>query len=264
MFGTTTGRLSSSENIRGTGLNLQNIPEGIRDVFVAPPGAKWVKVDLSQVEARLVAYMSQDREMMRVFETGGDVHKLVASMLSGKPEKLITKQERQKAKKLGHAANYMIGPMRLADEARVSMAEAKSLLQRYYSTFRIPQWHDEIIGQLAKNRTLITPLGRKHVFFERWSPELFKQAIAFGPQSTNVDHINQAAVRINLRTWQMGIELAAQVHDELDYIVPEEHLDRFLEILREELSKPIVIHGRHVVIPIDIGVGNDWKNVEKI
>jgi len=258
--GAVTGRLACSENLRGTGLNMQNIPRNIRDSFIADPGCLLYKVDLSQVESRLVAYMSQDLNMMRVFEDGGDIHCLVASMLYGIPLNKLNKQspERDPAKVVGHAANYKVGPNKLSSEAGVSVAEAKVLLEKYYSRFNIGKWHDSVVEELAKNRSITTPFGRKRKFFGMWSDELFRSAIAHNPQSTAVDHINQALTRIYKRI-PKDIKFLLQVHDELVFNCPKGKIQYLDTIVRNELKKPIIINNREVIIPLDIQIGQTWK-----
>jgi uracil-DNA glycosylase family 4 len=271
-WGTVTGRLSSSENIRGTGLNMQNIPSGkdgktdnIMDIFISDEDCYLVMIDLSQVESRLVAYMSQDPSMMKCFEDGQDIHKLVASMVYGVPYNMLTKEspERQKGKKLGHSANYIVGPGTFGVVAGIPMSSAKLLLNRYYTLFHLGEWHQSVKDHLNKSRVITTPLGRKRTFYDRWGDQLFRDAVAYNPQSTACEHINMAAVRIAPKArerWGDKVRWLLQVHDELVYSVHKSVLDEFIPLVREELSKPIKIHGRDVIIPITIQYGKDWKN----
>ncbi len=258
--GTVTGRLSCSENTRGTGLNMQTIPEFIRDSFIADEGCLLYKVDLSQVESRIVAYLAEDPNMMRVFEEDGDIHCLVASMVYNIPLVRLNKKspERAPAKVLGHASNYKIGPTKFGATAGIPVASAKILLQKYYNLFRIEKWHDSVVQQLARDRMIITPLGRKRRFFGMWSEELFRSAIAHNPQSTAFDHIGMAGVRIFDRIPQ-SIQMILQVHDEWVFNCPKDKIDFLDKIVKNELAKPILINGRNVTIPIDIQIGETWK-----
>jgi len=264
VYGTETGRLASSENIYGTGLNMQNIPGSIRDIFVADSGCILVKVDLSQVEARLVAYIAEDPTMMNVFEKGEDIHSKVASMVLDIPLERIGKdsEERKKGKTCVHAANYLIGAGKFGTIIGLPMARAKVLLGRYYSLFRLGSWHDKIKAKIKKDRILVTPFGRVRRFFDILGEPLYRSAIAHVPQSTASDHINRGAVRMEGQL-PKGAQILLQVHDELVIQCLVKDKDRVIELIKRELSEPIPINGREVVIPVDIGVGYDWKSAGK-
>ena len=267
--GTDTGRLSSTENIRNTGLQLQNIPKRIRDIFIADEGCELLKVDLSQVESRLVAYLSQDPIMMKTFEEDKDIHSMVGAMIYGKPYELCGKGtfERQRGKVGGHSSNYRISARKLSTEMGIDEKDAKLFLDRYYNMFNLNKWHGEIIDELRSTRTLVTPHGRRRVFYDRWPSwkeeserkgDLFKTAYANVPQGTACDHINLAGVRIWNRLGDR-VDILIQCHDELVLNYPIEMRDEVVEVVKEELSHPIIIHGRDVVIPIDIDIGQNWK-----
>ena len=267
--GTDTGRLSSTENIRKTGVQLQNIPKKIRDIFIADEGCELLKVDLSQVESRLVAYLSQDPIMMKTFEDGRDIHSVVGSMIYGKEYEHCGKGtfERARGKTGGHSSNYRISPRQLSTTMEIPEKEAKIFLDRYYNMFNLNKWHGEIIDELRISRTLTTPHGRRRVFYDRWPTwkdesekkgDLFKTAYANVPQGTACDHINMGAIRI----WHQlppTVDILIQCHDELVLNYPLELKDQVRKIVEQELLHPLFIHGREVIIPVDIETGNNWK-----
>ncbi len=271
VWGTVTGRLSSSENIRGTGLNMQNIPSertvNIKDIFISDDDCYLLRIDLSQVESRLVAYMSGDPAMIKCFEDDKNIHKLVGSMVYNIPYQDLIKEsvEYDKGKRLGHSANYKVGSGTFASVAKIPLATARNLLSRYYNLFRLVEWHDSVQEDIRQSRVLITTFGRRRTFYDRWGDRLFREAIAHDPQSTACDHINQAAVRIAPRVKKFGskVKWLLQVHDELVYNVHKDTLDELVIIIREELVKPINIKGKDIVIPITVQYGKDWKNVRE-
>ena len=271
--GTDTGRLSSTENIRKTGVQLQNIPKKIRDIFIADEGCELLKVDLSQVESRLVAYLSQDPIMMKTFEDGRDIHSVVGSMIYGKEYEHCGKGtfERARGKTGGHSSNYRISPRQLSTTMEIPEKEAKIFLDRYYNMFNLNKWHGEIIDELRISRTLTTPHGRRRVFYDRWPTwkdesekkgDLFKTAYANVPQGTACDHINLGGVRIWNRLPD-SVDILIQCHDELVLNYPIHLRDEVVKVVKEELSHPIIIHGRSVVIPVDIDLGQNWKMEEE-
>lgn len=267
--GATTGRLSSTKNIRGTGVQLQNIPKEIRDIFISDEGCLFLKVDLSQVESRLVAYEAEDETMMKTFEDGKDIHAIVGSMLYGKDYEDCGKGtfERERGKMTGHASNYRISGQRLHEETGIPLKECKDLLERYYDKFQLRRWWQRIIDQLKENRTLTTPHGRRRIFYGRWPTwkeeedhkgDLFKAAYANVPQGTACDHINMAGVRMFHR-FPESTTILIQCHDELVIQFKEGYKSLVESIVREELMQPLYINGREVVIPIDIDIGKNWK-----
>ncbi len=104
MGGTTTGRLSSRKTPHERGTNLQNVPPGVaRQMVIPDPGLTFVMADLSQAEARVVAYLAQETRLIQVFEEGGDIHRKNATAIFRTPEASVTPEQRQLAKKIVHA-----------------------------------------------------------------------------------------------------------------------------------------------------------------
>ena len=168
-------------------------------------------------------------------------------------------EERKKGKTCVHAANYLIGVGKFATIIDLPQNEARILLGRYYSLFKLGIWHDKVRDTIKKSRTLVTPFGRKRQFFDIMGEPLFRSAIAFVPQSTASDHINMGAVRMESQ-FPPQTKILLQVHDELVIQCREKDQNKVIDIINKELSQPIHIHGKEVVIPVDIGVGKDWKS----
>ena len=101
--GTYTGRLSSSSSVDGSGINLQNVTGKARSMYTPDPGCTFLAADLSQAEARVVAYLSEDTNMIKVFNSDGDVHTMNAATIFQIPIEDVTKQMRQDGKRITHA-----------------------------------------------------------------------------------------------------------------------------------------------------------------
>lgn len=265
--GTVTGRLSSSGAPDGTGTNLQNQPPFMRRMFTADDGCVMFQCDLKQAENRVVAYLANEPRMIQAFNEGADIHKRIAAMIFRKSERDITKQERQLGKKIGHASNYGMGVDRFRqvcwEEMHINLTreEAKRLQNQYFDAFpRIRMWQLEVQEQLNRTRTLTNPFGRKRYFFERWGPDLFKEAYAHGPQSTIVDVMNIGIIRLD----EAGHDLLLQVHDSTN---GNKHVDipmeSFAEKLKDCLEFEFKINGHNVVIPIEIAVGPNWADLKE-
>jgi len=267
IHGTVTGRLASSESIYGSGTNLQNIPRGelIRSLFIPDDGKYLVEADYSQAEARVVAYIAQDKMLMDVFDEGGDVHTRNACMVFGKSRLEITKKERNLAKSLVHAANYGIGARTFGAMIGKTTSEAQDLLNQYFAMYpRIKIWHRDVEYELGKTRMLSNPFGRKRAFMNRWSKDLIREAMAFVPQSTVGDLLNKALVQVyNHLPDEWNILL--QVHDSIVLQVPQTVVPQQLwKFLYTYMTVPIKIDNNVLKIPITIKCGKDWGTLKEI
>jgi uracil-DNA glycosylase family 4 len=265
--GTTTGRISSSKTIFGLGGNLQQIPRGeFRRIFVAPPGKVLIKTDLSQAEARAVAWYANILFLIKSFQVPGfDIHRWNAAIVFNKPEAEVTKKERQTSKSLVHGANYGLGHITAARLAGVSTNVAKQALERYKSTLiELGMWHARIKNKVITERRLYTPLGRMRMFFGRMDEDTFRSAYAFLPQSLIADIINHAFFRLD-QTLPAGCRLILQVHDELVIEADEDKVAQVVELMRKEIEFPICIEGVELpmIIPQEIKVGPNWYDTKE-
>lgn len=266
--GTETGRLSSRESVYGRGTNLQNIPRGdlVRSIFVPDNGSLFINADLSQAEARVVAFIAGEERLQNLFsDRTRDIHKQNAAMVFGKRITEVTPEERQLAKTLVHAANYGIGAGKFAKFIGSNQARAKELLNQYYALYpSIKRWHREVEEKITKTRILRTPLGRARMFFGRWGPDLFREAIAYVPQSMVSDIINMGIIKAfpNLPpNW----EILLQVHDSILMQIPEEtdpiYIKKFIE---HYFEIPIEINCKTMIIPVDLKWGYNWAKLTKM
>ena len=272
--GTDTGRLSSRKTVYNTGMNLQNQPPTFRKVFVPDEGLLLLEADLKQAEALLVAHFSQDPTMIKAFASGSDIHKWNASRIFEKPMETITKSERYLAKRMVHALNYGLGPIQFMNHVNgeaaetgvfLTQADSKRLIETYFKTFpSIKEWHRWVENEVEKTRTLVNPFGRQRMFFGRLGPDLFRKAYAYLPQSTCVDYLNHGMVRVELRL-PSDSSLLLQVHDSMVIQCPKERQDAVVSLIREELSVPITIHNRSVLIGVEIKTSpTSWGEMQEV
>ena len=259
--GTETGRLSSSATAEGTGTNLQNIPKGVvKSLFIPDEGYVFVEADLSQAEARVVAYLSNEVRLIKVFEEGGDIHRKNAANIFGKPESEVTGDERQMAKRVVHASNYGMGPGTFSAQTGLPLSRARDLLNQYFTIYpRIKLWHLQIQDVLKRTRSLTTPFGRKRIFFNRWSDSLLKEGLAYIPQSTVADILNQGMLALH-KEW-LGKEdrmLLLQVHDSVLVQCKKEVVDGVINELYKFLTRPVRVNGGTLTIPVDVKQGASW------
>jgi DNA polymerase-1 len=264
--GTETGRLSSRETVYGTGTNMQNIPKGIvRQIFIPDEGKTFLNADLSQAEARVVAWLAGEDRLIKVFLDGGDIHRRNAAKIFRKTEEAITKDEREIAKRVVHASNYGMGPVTFAKNAGISANEAKALLNAYFAEFpKIKLWHMSIQRDLRNSRVLTTPLGRRRIFFNRWDDSLLREGLAYIPQSTVADLLNMGLRRVYNAYIGTDVQILLQIHDAILLQVPTEEVHQVAKEVRKLLSIPIMINHLECVIPVDISVGKNWNDLGKL
>ncbi len=261
---TATGRLSSSDP------NLQNIPirgedgKEIRKAFVPEPGCLFFSADYSQIELRVMAHLSQDENMIRVFSEGKDLHAATAANIYKKPIDEVTRDERAKSKRANFGIIYGITVFGLAERLDIPRDEAKMLIDGYFQTF--PQVHDymEKSKEVARQQGYVTTLfGRR-----RYLPDINshnatvrgfaeRNAINAPIQGTAADIIKVAMIRIHQRFKKEGIQskMILQVHDELNFSVVPEEQGRVEAIVLEEMQNAISLN---VPLVADCGFGKNW------
>ena len=261
---TATGRLSSSDP------NLQNIPirgedgKEIRKAFVPEPGRLFFSADYSQIELRVMAHLSQDENMIRVFQEGKDLHAATAANIYKKPIEEVTRDERTKSKRANFGIIYGITIFGLAERLDITRDEAKMLIDGYFQTF--PQVHDymEQSKKVAREKGyVITLFGRR-----RYLPDINSQnatvrgyaernAINAPIQGTAADIIKVAMIRIFNRFKAEGIKskMILQVHDELNFSVYPEEKELVERIVLEEMQNAIELK---VPLVADSGFGKNW------
>ncbi len=261
---TATGRLSSSDP------NLQNIPvrgedgKEIRKAFVPEPGCQFFSADYSQIELRVMAHLSGDEQMIRVFTEGHDLHAATASTIYKKPIDEVTRDERTKSKRANFGIIYGITVFGLAERLDISRDEAKQLIDGFFVTFPKVKDYMERAKEEARQKGYVETLfGRR-----RYLPDINSQnatvrgfaernAINAPIQGTAADIIKVAMIRIYQRFQQEGIrsKMILQVHDELNFSVYPEEKEQVEKIVLEEMQGAITMA---VPLVADSGFGTNW------
>lgn len=265
--GTETGRLSSSKSVYNRGTNIQNIPRlpAIRSIFIADPGKILVNADLSQAEARVVAYLAKEERMINVFKSGQDIHRFNAAIIFNVHPNDVTPVQRQTAKNRVHGANYRIGPAKAAKLAGTTEEKAREDLNKYKAHFpNLENWWRDVENEVGKTRVMTNLFGRKRVFFSRWGHELVNEAIAYVPQSTVGDLLNLGLINAwnNLPN---GWKISANNHDSILAQVPEGTDEMYIyKFFKYYLEIPMYVHNYTFTIPIDIKMGINWGEMKDL
>ena len=275
--GTVTWRLSSYSSHLGGGGNLQNIPKradeggALRRLFMADPGFIMVAADYRQAEAMVVAWLARDEELKELFLSGGDVHWWTTQRIFNLGDRDFDDPEHNKFREISkvgvHADNYEVGPRTLQQHFRgygidFTFSECKDLLQslRAARPF-VQEWKRRVIEKIDTDRTLITPLNRKRIFYGRRGPDLYRAALAFVPQST-VGELTLLGMR-NIYERLNEAQLLMNVHDEVVLQVPEKTDMESLDFrLRECMELPLTIGEETLTIPIEIKTGPNWGELK--
>ena len=261
---TATGRLSSSDP------NLQNIPvrgeEGkeIRKCFIPEPGCLFFSADYSQIELRVMAHLSGDKNMIEAFREGYDIHAATAARIYKEKIDDVSRDQRTKAKRANFGIIYGITVFGLAERLDISRDEAKQLIDGYFETF------PEVHAYMEKAKELAREHGYAETFFHRrrYLPDITshnatvrnfaeRNAINAPIQGSAADIIKIAMVRIYERFCREGIKskMILQVHDELNFSVLPEEKERVEKIVLEEMQNAYPLQ---VPLVADSGWGANW------
>jgi DNA polymerase-1 len=263
-----TGRLSSSDP------NLQNIPNrrelgrDIRRGFVPKTGWLLLAADYSQIELRLLAHLSGDDAFVEAFKSGGDIHRQTAALIFEVPLADVTSEMRGRAKTINFATIYGQGPHALSRQLKISHAEAKEFIERYFERFsKVREFLDSTVEYARQHGYVETIFKRR-----RYVPELRDRNFnirAFGErtaanspiQGSAADLIKIAMIRIrdHLVAERLNGRMLLQVHDELVLEVPAAELDAVAAVVKHEME-----HAAELSVPllVDVGWGANWVDTK--
>ena len=261
---TATGRLSSSNP------NLQNIPirdedgKEVRKAFVPDDGCSFLSVDYSQIELRIMAHLSGDRNMIDDFRSGYDIHAATAAKVYKKPIDEVTKDERRKAKVANFGIIYGISVFGLAERMNVDRREAKELIENYFATYSDVQQYIEKCKQEAKEKGYVETIYHR----KRYLPDINshnavvrgyaeRNAVNAPIQGSAADIIKVAMINIYKRFNEASLKstMILQVHDELNFNVYPGEKNIVLDIVTAEMQNAIALS---VPLIADYGWGVNW------
>lgn len=265
---TRTGRISSTEP------NLQNIPvrtelgREMRKFFTAREGWVLVDADYSQIELRVLADISGDKNMIDAFKNNQDIHAITASQVFNMPLDFVTGEMRSRAKAVNFGIVYGIGAYSLAKDIGVTNKEAKNYIESYLKHYSgIDKYMHDVVEKAKDTGYVETVFGRR-----RYLPELSASngmTRAFGErvarnapiQGTAADIIKIAMIKVDKHLTEENLEarLVLQVHDELIVECPSHESMRVAMILQEEMEKAVSLS---VPLVADSAVGKTWYDAK--
>ncbi len=261
---TATGRISSANP------NLQNIPirtddgREIRRAFIADQGCLILSADYSQIELRLMADLSGDKEMIDAFRSGADIHRATAAKIYHENLGDVTDNQRRNAKTANFGIIYGISAFGLAERLAIPRAEAKALIDGYLATYpQVAEYMQEAIEKARIDGFVTTIMGRR-----RYLPDINsrsntvrsyaeRNAINAPIQGSAADIIKVAMVKIYRQIEKEGLKsrMIMQVHDELIFNVVPDELSHLQELVAQNMENA---YKGKVALEVASGVGKNW------
>ena len=261
---TTTGRISSTDP------NLQNIPtrmelgRKLRKVFKPEQGYIFVDADYSQIELRVLAHISEDKNMIEAFCNNEDIHAQAASKVFNIPLEEVTKEERTKAKAVNFGIVYGISEFGLGEQLGVSRKKAKEYIEQYLDKYSgIKEFMTNIVEETKEKGYVETLYHRR-----RYVPELksnnymvrqFGGRVAMNTpiQGTAADIMKIAMINVynKLKENNLKSKLIVQVHDEILVETLESEKEQVKQIVKEEMENVIKLK---VPLLAEVEEGYNW------
>jgi len=293
------GRLSSSQTPWQTGLNMQNIPEQAKNMFVAPAGWEFSYYDMSQIEARIVAALAHIPKWLDQFENARlhpgtyDAHCALASEMFKVPYEQVPHHDRDAgglptirfiAKRCRHGLNYRMAADKLATVTGLPPVEAEQAYRLYHmATPEVHMWWDDLANLVRRDRAITTCLGRRWLLMERWDDAALDSIVAFEPQSINGDHTSSVIYRCHSDPeWPPTARILINVHDANIALNKHEDGDVVRHIMRKHAEKPLYINSvqnrlrgidqpTELIVPAELGVSvpdqdgvHRWSGIKKV
>lgn len=264
-----TGRLASVDP------NLQNIPVtddptiSIRSAFHAPAGQLLVSADYSQIELRVLAYLSQDIGLIQAFKAGEDIHARTAAGLFGVPLEWVTHDQRQIAKRINFSILYGMTPFGLAKDLNIPQKDAKNYIEKYMAQYPgVSAWMDRVVAETAGYGYVTTLWGRR-----RNVPGIHEKnqvvynlarriAINTKAQGTAADLMKLGMVKLadRLEKELPEAKMLLQIHDELIVSVPRDQVAQAQDIMAQVLQNIVTWD---VPLVVTVRSGYTWQDVTK-
>jgi DNA polymerase I len=267
---TATGRLSSSKP------NLQNIPvktelgNKIRQSFIAPRNKKFLSLDYSQIELRIMAHLSKDKKLIKAFREDMDIHRATASAINNISLEKVSKKLRNAAKAINFGILYGQGPHGLSQSADIGYHQAKQFIDKYFELYPgVKNFIDKTIKLSEEKEYTETIFKRRREIPEINSREKIKKknaeriAINSPIQGSAADIIKLAMIEIykEIKNKDKEIKMILQIHDELIFEVEENKIKHY-----NEKIKKIMENITKLIVPLKIRsyTGKNWGEIERI
>ncbi len=263
-----TGRLSSHDP------NLQNVPVSgpglaIRSSFEPETGHAFISGDYSQIELRVLAYLSQDKALIDAFKAGHDIHAETSARLFNVNLDQVTSAQRQVGKRINFSILYGLTPYGLSKDLGIPFGEAKQYIDTYFAQYPgVRDWMDKVVEEAYEKGYVTTLWGRR-----RYIPAIYEKnrvlyeeakriAINTIAQGTAAEIMKQGMIELERKLAEQypEAELLLQIHDELLISAPKVHVEAIEPIARQTLENVV---NWNVPLVVTSRVGANWAEVSK-
>ncbi|MGB9940242.1 DNA polymerase [Methanosarcina sp.] len=266
-YGAKSGRFTSSNP------NLQQQPSRFtewRSIYKAASGYKIITADYSQIELRILGQVSQDKEFLRAYNSGEDLHQLTASKIYRVPLDQVTKVQRTVAKKVNFGLSYGLwvpGLIKNLRQAEITLGteEAEKVIKDYFKAYpSVKSYLWDISEEGAKKFALKNKAGR-YIKFERTLDKskinsVKRQSKNLPIQSLCADMIKVAMANIFLKLEPKGvIRFVNTIHDELCFEAPEAMAEEVAQIVKEEMEKAGKVYLKDLPCVAEVTVADCWS-----
>ena len=261
----STGRLSSINP------NLQNIPirtkrgREVRKAFVPKDENHFLlAADYSQIELRIIASMSEEKNMIKAFNNKEDIHSSTASIVFDIPVNEVTKTQRSNAKTVNFGIIYGVSAFGLSNQTDLSRSESKELIETYYHKYpNLKKFINDQIAYARNNGYVKTLIGRKRYLKDINSSNGLvrsgaeRNAVNAPIQGTAADIIKIAMINIHNRLSKENLssKMLLQVHDELVFDVYKPEISETILVIKEEMENAFKLN---IPLTVDIDYGLNW------
>ncbi|KAM3590202.1 uncharacterized protein V6R79_005780 [Siganus canaliculatus] len=250
-----------------------------RAMFIPQEGWSFLSADFCQVELRLLAHLSSDPELLRVFSRPeADVFSMLASQWKGVSDSEVTSEDREHAKRIVYSVVYGAGRERLSGILGVSAEQARQFQDHFLQTYReVPAFIQRTIQQCHKQGYVLSIMGRRRTLPNIRSPEWSvrmqaeRQAVNFVVQGSTADLCKTAMIKIFNQvssSSSLSARLIAQLHDELLYEVEDAQVHQFAALVRSTMEslRHIDHLGVHLKVPLKVAVssGKSWGSMSEL
>ncbi len=261
---TATGRLSSTDP------NLQNIPikteagRRVRQAFIAPDGYKVLAADYSQIELRIMAHLSGDKNLCEAFSNGLDIHAATAAEVFEEPLDRVSPEQRRSAKAINFGLIYGMSAFGLAKQLNIGRKDAQRYIDTYFERYPgVAEYMENIRKEAAEQGYVETILGRRLYladinssnFMRRQAAE--RTAINAPMQGSAADIIKRAMIDVD--NWMMAEDIDGkmimQVHDELVFELAVDQVETLQPKICELMSSAVELT---VPLLVEAGIGDNW------
>lgn len=264
-----TGRLASFDP------NLQNIPTDtryhihIRSAFKPKSGHVFLSADYSQIELRVLAYLSQDPALIDAFLNNKDIHAQTAAKLFDLDESQVTTEQRQVGKRINFSILYGLTPYGLSKDLDIPFKQAHTYIEKYFNQYPgIQRWMDQVIQETKEYGYVTTHWGRR-----RYVPGIYESnrmlydvakriAINTKAQGTAAEIMKQGMILLKkaFEDHKLHATMILQIHDELLISVPEHEQELTEKVVKQVLENVV---SWNIPLQVTTRFGNSWQEVTK-